>query len=95
MSVVLANATCTATILERGAELASHRSGPALTAAEDRREYIWNGDPAWWTGRAPILFPVVGTLKDGASTHEGRRYSLPGLGFARVSDFEVARQSGA
>jgi galactose mutarotase-like enzyme len=53
---------------------------------------MWGGDPAWWSGRAPILFPIVGTLKDGAYTHEGKRYSLPGHGFARVSDFTVARR---
>ena len=85
MSITLGNSAYTATVFEKGAELAS------LRAAADGREYLWNGDPAWWTGRAPILFPIVGTLKDGTYTHEGRSYSLPGHGFARISDFVVAR----
>lgn len=83
MSVTLRNAAYSATVFEKGAELAS------LASVAKRREYIWIGDPAWWTGRAPILFPVVGCLKDGSYSHEGRRYSLPGHGFVRISDFAV------
>ncbi len=87
MSVTLRNRAFTATILERGAELASLRSAAGT-------EYIWNGDAAWWTGRAPILFPIVGSLRDGSYTHEGRRYSLPNHGFARISDFTVTGSAG-
>ena len=39
-----------------------------------------------------MLFPVVGGLKDGACTFEGRQYTLPNHGFARVSEFTVVRQ---
>jgi galactose mutarotase-like enzyme len=80
----LRNESFSAEIQERGAELTS--------LATASHQYVWQGDPAWWTGRAPILFPIVGTLKDGAYTHEGKRYSQPGHGFARVSDFAVARR---
>jgi galactose mutarotase-like enzyme len=84
LSVTLRSGSFTVEVFERGAELASLRSA-------DGREYLWNGDPAWWTGRAPILFPIVGSLKNGAYTHAGGRYELPGHGFARTSTFTVTR----
>lgn len=49
----------------------------------------WDGDPAVWAGRAPILFPIVGMLEGGQYRHAGRRYALPKHGFARHSTFEV------
>ena len=27
--------------------------------------YLWNGDPAYWTGRAPVLFPFVARMTEG------------------------------
>jgi len=65
-----------------GAEL--HR----LTG-KDGREYLWDGDPAWWGGRAPILFPIVGMLAGGSYRWEGRTYRLEKHGFARRRKFEV------
>ena len=88
LSLELGNHSYRATVFEKGAELAG------LSSA-DGRQYVWQGDPAWWSGRAPILFPIVGTLKDGGYTHGGTRYALPGHGFARVSDFTVARRDAA
>jgi galactose mutarotase-like enzyme len=84
LSVDLKNDSFSASIFEKGAELASLAAGG--------RQYVWQGDPAWWSGRAPVLFPVVGTLKDGAYTHDGKRYTLPGHGFARLNDFAVTRR---
>ena len=59
------------------------------------REWIWNGDPAVWDGRAPILFPICGGLdnEDGTYTHKGRTYALPKHGFARRSLFTVAART--
>lgn len=31
----------------------------------DGREYLWQGDPAFWARRAPVLFPIVGSLRNG------------------------------
>ena len=53
------------------------------------RDLLWNGDPAVWASRAPILFPIVGTLAEGSFLHEGHRYSLPRHGFARRERFGV------
>jgi len=85
VSITLQNGLYGARIAETGAELKS------LADLSSGREYIWHGDPAWWNGSAPVLFPVVGGLKNGAYTFEGRQYSLPNHGFARASEFTVVR----
>jgi galactose mutarotase-like enzyme len=53
------------------------------------RELLWNGDPAHWSGRAPILFPIVGTLNEGQYRWSQNTYALPRHGFARGRRFEV------
>ena len=60
------------------------------------KEYIWQADPAWWKGSAPILFPIVGSLRGGKYRYEGTEYALPQHGFARTSDFRlVAKTEGS
>jgi galactose mutarotase-like enzyme len=65
-----------------GAELAAIRDSAG-------RDLLWNGDPAFWSGRAPILFPVIGMLRDGRYRFGGQDYAMPKHGFARRSVFEV------
>lgn len=54
------------------------------------RDYLWHGDPGIWAGRAPLLFPIIGTLNGGKFRVRGREYALARHGFARGSLFEVA-----
>ena len=75
----------TARIDTKGAELVSYRD-------EDGLEYIWGGDPAYWAGRNPLLFPVVGNLRDGKVTIGGKEYAMERHGFARRQEFAVAEQ---
>jgi galactose mutarotase-like enzyme len=63
-----------------GAELLS------LTDA-DGREYMTDGDPRWWTGHAPLLFPIVGRLNGDSYRLGARTYALPKHGFARKRRF--------
>lgn len=72
---------------DRGAEMQSiiDRNG---------NERLWQGDPAYWTGRAPILFPVCGALKDDKYTLEGKTYILQKHGFARENDWTPEKISG-
>ena len=83
----IASAALAATIAECGAELQSLSDG-------DGRDYLWNGDPVWWTGRAPILFPVIGVVNGGAVRVAGRAYPMPKHGVARRRDFSIV-DSGA
>jgi galactose mutarotase-like enzyme len=54
------------------------------------RDLLWNGEPSVWTGRAPLLFPIVGTLAGGIYRLGTREYALPRHGFGRVSLFSLA-----
>ena len=65
--------------------------GAQLSSLKDRddRELLWNGDPAIWAGRAPLLFPIVGVLAGGSYRLGSDRYPLPRHGFARGKPFSV------
>jgi galactose mutarotase-like enzyme len=80
--VTIAGEALTARINPLGAELWS------LTDAEGR-EYMTNADPAYWTGHAPLLFPIVGALNGGTYRLGDRDYALAKHGFARTSRFDV------
>ena len=71
--------------------LAIDPQGAQLSVLRDAqgRELLWNGDPAVWKGRAPILFPIVGALCGGHYLWQRQRYALPRHGFARERRFEV------
>ena len=52
------------------------------------KEYLWQGDPAFWKGQAPILFPIVGSLREGKTEIDGETYSMPRHGLARTRQFQ-------
>ncbi len=81
----IGNAALTARIAPLGAELVSLRDSAG-------RELMTDADPAFWTGHAPILFPIVGRLQDDAYRVDGVTYALPQHGFARRRDFAVVAQ---
>lgn len=72
----------TAVIDTLGGELVSYRDEAGI-------EYIWGGDPAYWSGRNPLLFPIVGRLNKGTVLIDEKPYEMPQHGFARYSEFEV------
>jgi galactose mutarotase-like enzyme len=80
--VTIGSGSLTARINPLGAELWS------LTDAGGG-QWMTDADPAFWTGHAPILFPIVGALADGRYRLGDRQYPLPKHGFARTSRFEV------
>lgn len=81
----IASGRLSAAINPFGAELWSLRDA-------DRREYMTDADPAFWTGHAPLLFPIVGALNGGRYRLNGAEYALPKHGFARTSRFDVIDQ---
>ncbi|MBF7010068.1 aldose 1-epimerase family protein [Novosphingobium resinovorum] len=80
--VTISSGDLTARINPLGAELWS------LTDSFGR-EYMTDADPAFWTGHAPLLFPIVGALNGDTYRLDGEEYGLPRHGFARKSVFEV------
>lgn len=72
-------------VSEQGAELQSIRYAG--------REYLWSGDAAYWTGRAPIMFPICGGLKEDRYELDGKLYTLTKHGFAKLLPFTVEAQS--
>lgn len=84
--VKLKNEWIQADISAKGAELQSlrHRNG---------LEYLWQADANFWPKHSPVLFPIVGSLKNDSYIYEGQTYHLPRHGFARDHIFEVTSQS--
>jgi galactose mutarotase-like enzyme len=75
----------------KGLSAAIQPLGAQLYALQDagKRDLMWNGDPAVWSGRAPLLFPIVGTLVDDTYRLAGSAYHLSRHGFARNKIFSL------
>ena len=71
--------------------------GAQLSTLRDRngRDLLWDGDPTVWTGRAPLLFPNVGTLAGGCYRLGSKIYHLPRHGFARGKLFDIVHAASA
>jgi len=88
MIYTISNNNYTAKISDVGAELKSFKDN-------NRQEYIWEGKPEIWSGTAPILFPIVGQLKNDEYTYSGNKYHMDKHGFARRSTFKVHKHEDA
>ncbi|KEH97152.1 aldose 1-epimerase family protein [Clostridium massiliodielmoense] len=66
-----------------GAELCS------LKSLKSNKEYIWQADEKYWNKHAPILFPIIGFLKDNEYEYNNEIYNLNKHGFARDLDFKL------
>ena len=83
MSIIsLSNDVISAQINTLGAELCSLKN-------TENKDFIWEGDPAYWGKHSPVLFPIVGTLKNNTYTHNNKEYILTRHGFARDMEFEL------
>jgi len=85
---ILENEDLRIRIVTKGAEMQS------IYNKKNGLEYLWKGDPAIWGKHSPVLFPIVGTLKNDAYLFEGASYTLGRHGFARDRDFIPASQTG-
>ena len=83
------------TLQNKQLEIKIKETGAELTSIiANGKEYLWQGNPEFWTGQAPILFPIIGKLKEGYYLFEGQRYELPQHGFFRAStDIELTSSS--
>lgn len=71
--------------------------GAELCSIENKltgTEYIWQGDPAFWASHAPILFPIIGALKNDTYIFEDKEYHLPKHGFFRNNEAVTLKRKG-
>lgn len=85
--VRLSGGTIAAVIDPMGAQLSSLQL--------EGREYLWQGDPAYWGRRAPILFPIVGSLRNGRAESAQGLCAMGRHGIARNYEHSVVAQSGS
>ena len=86
MEITIQNQAIKAVIKTKGAELSSLQ--------KEDKNYIWEINSEFWNKTSPILFPIVGALKNGEYLYEGNVYKLSRHGFARDFEFEVIENSG-
>lgn len=85
MNITISNKIISAEISSHGAEL--------FGLKKDFKNYIWTVDEKFWNKTSPILFPIVGCLKNNSYTIKNKQYSLPRHGFARNFEFTVTKLS--
>lgn len=81
----LSNGTLSVEVSGHGAELCSIRKNGI--------EYLWQADPEYWKRHSPVLFPIVGSLWNGAYRYGGEEYAMSQHGFARDMDFSLTGKS--
>ncbi len=86
MITTIHNSYISATINFKGAELISLKN-------IDGKEFIWNGNLNFWGKHSPVLFPIVGTLKNNRYYYNGIGYTLSRHGFARDLNFKLLKKS--
>lgn len=80
---ILSNGKITIKVNDLGAQLT------ALIKNDTNYNYLWDGKPEFWTGQSPILFPIVGKVKNNEYQYNGSTYPMKQHGFARNSKFEL------
>ncbi len=83
--ITIANDQLSAAINPLGAELSSLKDAAG-------RELMTDADPKFWTGRAPLLFPVVGKPAGEKIRVDGRSYPMKQHGFARRLPFALVER---
>lgn len=85
MKTLIENSFLKAEINHKGAELSA--------LIKDGKNYIWEVDVVFWDKTSPVLFPIVGGLKNDSFEYEDQNYKLPRHGFAREQDFELVEKT--
>ncbi len=85
MIYTIFNSSLTACIDETGAQLISMKD-------KSGTEYIWQRDPAVWSSCSPLLFPIIGNLRNGKTVIDGKTYEIPKHGPIRSLSFHLIEQ---
>ena len=88
MIYTIKNDFLTVSVKSLGAEISSIKTN-------DGCEYMWQGDPNYWAGQAPIMFPICGRFFEGKYTYLGKEYQMGSHGIARHSEFSLKSQGEA
>lgn len=86
--VSISSDALSAEISATGAELVRLRDGTGA-------DLLWDGNPAFWNGRSPLLFPIVGEVKGNRLNVAGKAYEIGRHGFARTSTFALVASDAA
>lgn len=78
----ISNEALSVTVSSLGAEMQE-------ITTSDGRSWLWSGDGQFWTGRSPVLFPMVGRAPNDTVHIDGARYQMGQHGFARRSGFSL------
>ncbi len=79
--ITLSNGTLGVKISTYGAEILSVKKGNV--------ENVWDANPEYWHGHAPILFPICGRLKDNKYTFDGKEYEMSAHGFGVSNEIKL------
>jgi galactose mutarotase-like enzyme len=85
--IFLENEHLYASFASKGAELQS------LKSKKNDISYLWVGNPHYWGKFSPVLFPIVGSLKNNTYYFKNKTYQLSRHGFARDRTFQVNQLS--
>ncbi|NYE05858.1 galactose mutarotase-like enzyme [Bacillus niacini] len=66
-----------------------------VTHKKNGLDYMWTGDEAYWGRVSPVLFPIVGRLKEDQYQLDGQTYKMSQHGFLRDVEFAVDEQTSA
>ena len=82
-NTILRNENVSVTLKSLGGELTSIKDASGT-------EYLWQGNPDFWSGQAPVLFPIVGCLRNGTATiGDSKTCSFGRHGLARKLEFTL------
>ncbi len=85
----LAMSTIT-TIKAGNAQASIDSMGAQLTSyIVDGKEYLWQADPAFWGKHAPILFPIVGSIRNNKATSAAGECNMARHGVARIHEHKL------
>ena len=85
---ILENDKLRIAVKKTGAELCE------ISAIKTGKQFMWDGNPVVWNGFSPILFPIVGALKNDKFIHSSKTYTMPKHGFTRRnSNIELVNQT--
>ena len=88
IEICSADSTALAVVDTHGAQLKSFKNS-------DGEELLWQGNPEFWAGQAPVLFPIVGALRNGRVKIKGEWHEMRRHGFAKSTEFTVTEKTAS